>query len=140
VAWLATGCISDHALENDVPASPGIVQPDGSSGAKLAAAEACQRIKTARASAATKLGCDDRGDQCPGFLFIAGSMPCAEYTEGSVDACVAVIAGYASCKDFSEKACVVTPVGASCTKPAAPEGGSKRHDSGGSADAAASGG
>ena len=128
--WLMVGCISDHTVEADVPAPNGIVQPDGSGGTELAAAEACGRIKNARAAAATKLGCDDPGDVCPQYLFVAGSMPCAEFTAGSVDACVAVIESYGSCADLSDRACVVTPVAGSCRKPAAPDGGSRRRDSG----------
>jgi hypothetical protein len=129
--WLVAGCISDHAVEADVPASHGITQPDGSGGTKLTAAEACERITSARAAAAKKLGCDDPGDECPKYLFVAGSMPCAEYTGGSVDACVAVIEGYDACKDFSEKGCVATPVAGSCRTPAAPDAGQGRRDSGG---------
>lgn len=131
VAWFASGCVSDHTVEADVPARPGIVQPDGGGAAKLTAAVACERIKSARASTATKLGCDEPTDECPKYLFVAGTTPCAEYVGGSVAACVAVIERYAACKDFSEKACVVAPVAGTCRPPATPDAGSGTHDSGG---------
>jgi hypothetical protein len=129
--WLASGCISDHTVEADVPSPTGVVQPGGNGGTELPAAEACERMKSARAVVATKLGCDDPSDACPRYLFVAGSMPCALYLESSVDACVAVIDGYSSCEDFSVKACVATPVSASCVKPGAPEGGGGSRDSAG---------
>lgn len=132
--WLVTGCISDPAVEADVPASQGITQPDGSGGAKLTAAEACDRITNARAAAATKLGCDDPGDECPKYLFVAGAAPCTQYDEGSVDACVDVIERYGACKDFSEKACVATPVAGSCRSLPLPDGGRARGDASGDAD------
>jgi hypothetical protein len=132
--WLVAGCISDPAVEADVPASQGITQPDGGGGAKLTAAEACDRMTSARAAAAKKLGCDDPGDRCPRYLFVAGAAPCTEYTEGSVDACVAVIDSYDACKDFSERACVATPVAGSCRPLPVPDGGRARLDSGADAD------
>jgi hypothetical protein len=128
---LVAGCVSDHTIESDVPASAGIVQPGGNGGAKLTAAVACERITGARSTAAKKLGCDDPKDECPRYLFVAGSMPCAEYSGDSVDACVSVIEGYRACKDFSEKGCVATPVEASCRAPAAPDAGGGMRDSGG---------
>lgn len=134
-SWLAAGCISDHEIEADVPASAGIVQPKGSDGAKLTAAEACERITSARAAAAKTLGCDDPGDECPKYLFVAGSIPCDEYAGASVDACVSVIESYDTCKDFSEKACVATPVAGSCRTPAVPDGGGGHRDSGLTKDA-----
>jgi len=135
--WSVSGCVSDHTVEADVQANRGIVQPGEGGGTKLAAADACGRIKSARTAAATKLGCDDPGDVCPNYLLVAGSVPCAEYAEGSVDACVAVIERYKSCNDLSAKACVVTPVSASCAKPAAPDAGGEPRDSGGTPKEAA---
>jgi hypothetical protein len=120
VLWLVSACVSDPAVEADVPASPGAVQPGGNGGSQVAAAEACTRIKAARTAAADKLGCDDPGDECPRYLYVAGAMPCDEYAGDSLDACEVVIGKYESCADLSARPCVVTPVAATCHKPAPP--------------------
>jgi len=119
--WLVSGCVSDHTVEADVPSSPGAVQPGGATGDKVAAADACLRIKNARAKAAASLGCDDPGDQCPEYLYVAGSTPCDQYTGSSLDACEAVIGKYESCDDFSTRPCIVTAVAGSCRVPTPPK-------------------
>jgi hypothetical protein len=126
---LSSGCISDHTVEADVRAAPGLVQPGASGGNKLATADACERLTSARAAAATKLGCDDPADQCPGYLRVAGSVPCDEVVASSVEACQALIEKYASCRDFNAKPCSVTAVSESCKTPAAPEAGTPVRDS-----------
>jgi hypothetical protein len=128
--WLAGGCISDHTVESDVPAAPGIVQPETNGMTQFTATEACGRIKEARAAVATKLGCDDPADRCPDYLRLAGSVPCDQYVASTVDACEQVIEKYVSCSDFSTKPCVVTPIAGSCKKPVAPEAGGAPRDSG----------
>lgn len=130
-------CVSDHAVEDDVVPSPGAVQPDGGSLANVAAAVACDRLKSARSGAATKLGCDTPKDECPGLLLLAGSTPCDEYTGGSVSACEGWIGGYEKCSDFSTKPCVVTPVSGSCHAPAVPDA-APVHDAGATPKDAAS--
>lgn len=129
VVWLVTGCISDPAVEADVPASPGVVQPEAAAGDPVAVVGACQRIKDARAAAAKRLGCDDPGDECPGYLDLAGARPCELYAGGSLDACEAVFEKYASCADFSAHPCVVTPIAQSC-HPAPPPAAMDAGDSG----------
>lgn len=125
---VVAACVSDHAVENDVRASPGLVQPDGSSGASVTADVACEKIAKARAAAADKLGCDAPSDVCPSYLFVGGSIPCGEFVGGSIDACVAWIGAYERCSDFGAKPCVVTPVGSSCREPQVPEGGGAERD------------
>lgn len=127
--WLVSGCVTDHTVENDVPAAPGLVQPEASGVGALGSAEACSRIGSARGATSAKLGCDMPAVDCPAYLFPAGSLPCDEYYAGSVEACEAVIAKYDTCADFSTKACVVTPIAGSCRKPVIPEAGSPARDS-----------
>jgi len=130
VLSLAPACVSDPTVQNDVVPRPGATQPDGSSAPNLGAAAACDKIKTARSAAATKLGCDAPKGECPGLLLVAGSVPCDEYTGGSVGACESMIQSYATCSDFDTKPCVVTPVEGSCHTPVAPEAGPPPSDAG----------
>src|SRR5689334_18596221 len=123
-----SACVSDPPVEDTVPSQPGLTQPDGAAGAALTAAVACEKLKTARKGAADKLGCDAPADQCPNFLFLGGSVPCDQYAEGSVNACVAAIGDYRACSDFSDKPCAVSAVRSSCKKPVPPEAGKPVHD------------
>ncbi len=132
------GCVSDHALEDDVEPSVGVIQPEGGSSEPVAASAACERIESARSGAAAKLGCDTPEDSCPALLLLAGSIPCDDFTGGSIAACEAAIGAYRKCSDFDTKPCVVTPVSTSCHAPAAPDaaahpsrdGGTKPKDGG----------
>jgi len=107
---LTEGCVSDHTLEDNVIPSVGATQPDGGASGAVAAAAACDRMKTARSGAATKLGCDAPKDECPALLLLAGSVVCDEFTGGSIAACEAAIGRYGKCSDFDTKPCVVTPI------------------------------
>jgi hypothetical protein len=118
-------CVSEHTVEDDVKPAPGIVEPDGSSAGTVSSATACERITAARKAAAASLGCDLPQEECPGYLYVAGSVPCDEYTAGSVETCEKRIGAYEHCADFSAKACVVTAVIRSCHKAPAPEAGPK---------------
>jgi hypothetical protein len=124
-ALALAACVSEHTVEDDVRPAPGAVQPDGGGGASVPVAAACERLVTARSDTASKLGCDLPKADCPGYLLVAGSVPCDEFTGGSVGACEARISAYEKCADFSAKPCVVTPVQASCKKPLVPEAGPK---------------
>lgn len=123
-----SSCVSDPAVEDTVASKPGLIQPDGSSGSPLSAAAACEKLKVARSQAADKLGCDAPADECPRYLYLAGSIPCDEYTEGSVNACVAAIGTYETCSDFSAKPCAVTAIGSSCKNPVPPDAGASKRD------------
>jgi hypothetical protein len=137
---MLNACVSDHDVEDYVPASTGLVQPDGKAGGAIAAAEACERLKTARSSAAAKLGCDDPNDSCPSYLLVLGSIACSEFEEGPVAACEAVIDRYERCSDFDTKPCVVTPSAPSCVEAAPPDAAKAPKDAGTSTVDANSGG
>lgn len=123
---LVVGCVSEPD-ENGVivPPAAGLVQPEaGASGPTVSAAAACAALATALGAARTRLGCMAAAVPVPdcsagtGYLAIAGSMPCDEYDEGSVNACVAAYGAFAACTDFDTTPCVVTAVPSSCHAPA----------------------
>lgn len=128
---VAEGCVSDHTVEDTVTPSIGATQPDGGSSGPVGAPAACDRIKSARSAARAKLGCDAPKDECPNLLLLAGSIPCDDFTGGSIAACEAAIGAYGKCSDFDTKPCVVTPVSTSCHAPAAPEAGAHPSGDGG---------
>lgn len=120
---LAAGCVSSPTIEDEVPPSVGAVQPPSSGGATLGADEACQKLVAAERATRDKLGCDDSAVDlsCPGHVLLVGATPCDEYDEGTVQACVDAIGGYAACSDFAAKPCVVTVDRASCHAPTTTE-------------------
>jgi hypothetical protein len=124
---LVAGCVSSPDENGAVVApAPGIVQPEaGASGPiTVSAAAACTALTTALAAAKKRLGCAAAAVSVPdcsadaGYLAIAGSMPCDEYDQGSVNACVAAYGAFAACADFDTSPCVITAVPSSCHAPA----------------------
>jgi hypothetical protein len=102
------------ACSEQEPAGPatlpfaGMVQPAGN-GLPMDEPEACQALVRAEDAARVRLGCSVRsGSDCPGYLRPAGGEACLSYDQGTVLACVQVMAGYARCNEFARRRCVVT--------------------------------
>ena len=121
---LLTACVEDPKVENDAPAQPGALEPKGG-GNTVALAGACSRLTDAKEAARAKLECDAPGTEpsCSGALAVAGALPCDEYDEESVAACVTEIGQYAACSDFDTKPCVVAAIVTSCHPPQHEEAG-----------------
>ncbi|HVU05381.1 MAG TPA: hypothetical protein VHE30_26720 [Polyangiaceae bacterium] len=125
-ALVVSACVQDNKVEDYVTPVGGAVQPGLDGGGAVAAASACSDLTAALKKKRDDLRCDAPADDtlaCPGYVAVGGSLPCDTYVESSVKSCVDRIGAYASCDDFSTKACVITAVTASCHPQTTPEGG-----------------
>ncbi len=105
---LAGACSSSYEEKDVFPAKPGLVVPDAS-GQAMGEAAACSALVGALGSARTRLGCTaGTPPACPGYVRPPGGRQCAQYDQGTVDACVSLINGYTSCAELDSKRCVVT--------------------------------
>jgi hypothetical protein len=108
-AWVLAGaCSTSYEAKDVFPAKPGLVVPDAS-GQAMSEAAACSALVSALGNARTRLGCTS-GDlpACPGYVRPPGGRQCAEYDQGSVEGCVAVIDSLTSCADLESRRCIVT--------------------------------
>ena len=101
------GCSNEDPKARAVPAPPGAVQPAGD-GNRVDEATACDSLIQALTDARTELGCPAVGLTCPAAIRPAGGACQAEYDEGSLTACTALIAEYSRCEDFDRTPCIVT--------------------------------
>jgi hypothetical protein len=113
---LASGCVSDPTVEDEVPPTVGALETDAGTGGHVGAADACQKLVEALTASRTRLGCSAAKPEpvCPSYVAVGGALPCDELYESSLDACVSKIGKYASCDDFDRTPCVVAVVTASC--------------------------
>ena len=119
VALMWAGACSTSYEQKDVfPAKPGLVMPDAS-GQAVSEAVACAALLDALGDARTRLSCTFAGPApaCPGYVRPPGGK-CGRYDQGSVDACVSLMASYTSCAELESKPCIVTVLG---TDPSCPE-------------------
>jgi len=124
---------SSAACSEQEPAGPatlpssGIVQPAGN-GVPVDEGQACEALVQAEIATRTQLGCSPRtGPGCPGNLRPAGGEACLAYDQGTVTACVSLMAGYVRCDEFVRRPCVVTALegrDANCPLGAGGAGGS----------------
>jgi hypothetical protein len=123
-SFVVIGCVQDPQVENETVPPVGIEQP-GPGSSTIGADSACTELVDAETAARAKLGCPDSvvSLACPDHLFLAGSQPCDEYDEASVEACVQALGAYGHCSDFDRKPCVVTVIATSCHAPRVAEGG-----------------
>ncbi len=120
---LVAGCVSSPDENGSVvPPAAGIGQPEaGASGRTVTAAAACIALAGAIAATNLRLGCSVATPKCSagaGYVAIAGSMPCDEYDQASLNACLAAYETFKACTDFDTMPCVITAVPASCHSPA----------------------
>jgi hypothetical protein len=107
LAW-AGACSSSYEEKDVFPAKPGLVAPDAS-GQPMAEAAACAALSDALANARTRLNCTAaETPACPAYVRPPGGRQCAQYDQGTVNACVSVIDAYGTCEELASKRCVVT--------------------------------
>ena len=139
---------SSAACSEQEPAGPatqpssGIVQPAGN-GVPMDEGQACDALVQKEIATRTRLGCPARsGPGCPGYLRPAGGEACLVYDQGTVTACVSLVAGYVRCDEFVRRPCVVTalkerdpncPLAAGGAAGSAGNGGAENGGAGGSA-------
>lgn len=106
LAWLglgvALGCSSGSDAGNGTPPAGAYACPP--SGAAVAESAACDDLRAALAERAKSLSCTVTLPTCPDFL--RGLTPddaCRDWSRGSIDACSAYVAAYATCDDFTGK-------------------------------------
>ena len=134
---LAGACSSSYEEKDVFPAKPGLVVPDAS-GQAIAEAAACSALVDALGNARTRLGCTaGTPPACPGYVRPPGGRQCAQYDQGTVDACVSLINGYSSCAELDSKRCIVTVL-ASSDPTCVPDPGDAGPDSAGDASGDAS--
>lgn len=125
----AAACSSDDSGGGDSGDKP--YEPAGN-GLPMGESEACKAITDAEDDKRTALSCGPvTRPPCPGYL--AKSNPaCSQYDQGTVQACVAYIAGHASCDALSKKKCVVKVIAGSAPNgcPAVDAGPDAPEDSG----------
>jgi hypothetical protein len=110
---LAGACSSSYEEKDVFPAKPGLVVPDAS-GAAMAEAAACAALTDALGNARTRLSCADFNlPACPGSVRPPDGRRCAQYDQGSVDACVSIIDRYGSCDELASSRCIVTVLASS---------------------------
>ncbi len=100
----AVACSSDDSSGGGGGDKP--YEPAGN-GTPMGESEACNAIIDAEDAKRAALSCGPvTRPPCPGYL--AKSNPaCSQYDQGTVQACVAYIAGHASCDALTKKKCVV---------------------------------
>ncbi len=107
----SNACSEQEAAGPATLPSTGMVQPAGN-GVSMSEAEACRTLVNAETGARTRLGCPARsGPGCPNTLRPAGGEACLLYDQGTVSACVALMASYARCEELARRPCVVTALG-----------------------------
>lgn len=105
------GCDDAQSVEPTVDPRPGIEQVGSADGALLDEDEACEALHEALSATKAQHGCDEVAvSQCPDLIRPAGSLACVRYAEASVEACVAAIEEYSSCRHFVTDACVIVAV------------------------------
>lgn len=110
---LAGACSSSYEEKDVFPAKPGLVAPDAS-GAPMAEAAACAALSDALTSARTRLNCTSPSPPpCPGYVRPPDGRRCAQYDQGTVDACVSIIGGHTTCAELDSKRCIVTVLASS---------------------------
>jgi hypothetical protein len=98
-------------VEPTVDSRPGIEQVGSADGALLDEGEACEALHEALSAAKAQHGCDEVAvSECPDLIRPAGSLACVRYAEASVEACVAAVEEYSSCRHFVTDACVIVAV------------------------------
>jgi hypothetical protein len=105
----AQSCAETEDAEDFIPSEQGATQPGGD-GDTISEDEACERLVAAEDEARDRLGCSGADRECPDYVRPAGSDPCLEFSEESVEECEDVLADYGSCGDFDRHPCVVTAV------------------------------
>lgn len=109
-ALVAAACSSDDSSGGG--GGDQIYEPAGN-GLPMGEADACKAITDAEDAKRAALSCGPvTRPPCPGYL--AKSNPtCSQYDQGTVEACVAYIAGHASCDALSKKKCAVKVIAGS---------------------------
>jgi hypothetical protein len=124
ISLIVFGCVKDPQLEGETVPPDGIEQP-GAGKTTIGIDVACSTLVDAETKARSALGCPDSAVSltCPNYLFLAGSQPCDEYDEASVQACAKAMDAFEDCSEFDETPCVATVIASSCHAPIVTGGG-----------------
>lgn len=102
----AAGCSSSESSATGGD-GPQAYKPPGN-GQPTTEADACARLTKALDDRSAALGCTATHPVCPQYLEQFTHGTCYQYDDGTVTACVAYIADYTSCADFTNRTCTVT--------------------------------